>query len=151
MWVLSFSSSHGSEWPPSLPCNLPIQPSNIVTLTISVNFESNPSPLKTETAHSFETPVFTHKTAWYHNTTGHGMNNPRCRNFQAYTVPTYSLALSSQSYQKYGYLKILGVKRMTQMPVQYSRPTNIKPHYANLVACATWKPESVHPRMCFCQ
>jgi hypothetical protein len=133
-----------------LALNLPIQPRNIVILIGSVNIKSNPSTLKTDTACFFETPVFTYKTAWYHNTKGHGMNNLRCRNFKAYTVPTYSMTLSSKSFQKFRQLKILGAKRVTWMPVQYLRPTNIKTHCANSVACATWKPELVHPGINTC-
>jgi hypothetical protein len=45
----------------------------------SVNFESNPSTLKTNRACSFETSAFNYKTTWYHNTKDHGMNNLHCR------------------------------------------------------------------------
>jgi len=129
-----------------LDLNLPTQPHIIIILIGSVKIKSNPSTLKTDTACSFETPVFTYKTAGHHNTRGHGMDNLRCRNFKAYTVPIYSMTLSSQ------FPKIWAPQnfRYQKGDMQYLRPTNIRTHCANLVACATWKPGWEHPGMNVC-
>lgn len=81
---LSFSSSHGSDWPPSLPCNLPLQSHHIVILFGSINITSNPSTLKRQHV------LLKHQ---YSPTRLHDITIPKAKVWTICTVETSKLIL----------------------------------------------------------